>query len=176
MGWLNSEKPPKDYEASYLKMFVERLRLAVNFIDETNFPNGISGTVIHAKSLPMAALAQGEWHIPIITLANPATTTSTVLTNIGPFVYWSPQAWSNNMSVYLDVTGGAVAEGATARFEIHGTGGAIGFVESSVAGYRWLRSEKLTMPVISQTLLMKYSTSNASVAAGILGARLVLIP
>ena len=176
MGWLNSEKPPNRYDAAYLKLLVEKLRLAINFMDENNFPNGINGTIIQQRSIPMAALSQGEWHIPIVALANPITTTSTTLVNVGPFVYWSPQAWSSGASVFLEVTGGAIAEGATARFEIHGTGGMIGFVESSEAGYRWLRSTKLEMPKESQTLLMKYKTSNASVATGLLGARLIIIP
>lgn len=55
MGWLSSERPPKQWSPGYFKEFVERLRTALNFLDVSNFPNGVpnigaSGTFTTADS------------------------------------------------------------------------------------------------------------------------------
>lgn len=176
MGWLKSEKPPRKYDNAYVKMLVERIRTSVNFLDETNFPNGIEGSIIKAKTLPLSAIAQGEWHIPIISLATAYTTTSTSLVNVGPYAYWSPIAWGSGHKGYLEVTGGSVDPSATATFELHGVNGKIAECTSNSGSYEWLRSESFDLPSQAQTLLLKMKTSNASYSAGILGAKIIIIP
>ena len=52
MGYLNTEKPPEKWSPAWFKLFLEKVRTAVNFLDEENFPEGLSGLILKDKSVP----------------------------------------------------------------------------------------------------------------------------
>jgi hypothetical protein len=178
MGYLNSEKPPAKYSAAYLKMFVERVRQALNYLDSNNFPNGLLGSIIKDKSLPLTKLTQGEWRFPIIAQASPYTTTSTTLVNVGQYIYWSPSSFPTTAKLYLEITGSSGGV-YTATFELWGkdSGGAdvlMTSINASSGVYEVLRSESFTPPTVSQAMLLKIKTGSASIPVGILGANLII--
>lgn len=176
MGWLNSEKPPSKYDPAYIKLLVEKIRTALNFLDDNNFPNGLSGLNVKQRTLPLSALSQGEWHLPIISLAVPYSTASTEPINVGPFVYISPVTWGASSAMYFEVTGGTENKAASAVFELHGVSGKLAEITIPEEGFSWKRSGALMVPASGQTLVMKMKTTNKDHYAYLLGARLVIKP
>ena len=174
MGWLNTERPPEKYDKSYIKMFAERIRTAINFMDESNFPHGLTGAVLASKSVPFNALSGYELQLPIVALATPFTTTSTTLVNVGGFLFWSA-VWSGNVQMALEVTGASGSAAATATFELHGASGLLRQITTATGTYECLRTSFVDPPVESQTMILRMRTNNASLATGILSAKLILI-
>lgn len=173
MGWINGEKPPEKWSASYFKMFVERLRTAMNYIDSSNFPDGISGLWLKAKSVPVSALTGIEFNQTLVAVPTAYTVASTTLTNVGGYFIWDSM-WGSAVSLKLEIIGGSGHSSATATFELHGTAGKLGEVTSNLGTIQWLRSEAITPPTDSQTLLLKVKTSNASYPTNLLTARLII--
>lgn len=176
MGWLNAERPPDKYSAAYIKLFVERLRTAVNYIDENNFPNPLNAdAILKDKTLGLTKLYGVEFQHTLLTLATPHTSDKEELVNVGPFYHWS-NVWGNNVKLVFEVTGGSQHEDATATFELHGADGLLASVESKEgAKLEFLRSEEFDPPGVSQTFLVKMKTSDSTHAAMILGARLIIM-
>lgn len=174
MGHLNTEKPPEKYNARYIKLLVEKIRTAFNFLDESNFPNGISGGVINENTLPLNTLAEGEFHLPFFINATPYTTTDITAQTIGAFVYYNPSVWGNP-TIYLDVTAASTASGTDAIIELHSAEGILTTITVSDIEYTWHRQELTTYPTQAQTLLIKVKSSTGT-AVSIMGAKLVLIP
>ena len=173
MGWLNSEKPPEKWSASFFKLFVEKLRTAVNFLDENNFPNGIYGSVINDKSIPLSKLSGMEFHETVVAVAEPHPVTSTSLVNVGGFLVWDT-VWGQNVRLCLEVIGGSSSANRVATFELHGVDGVLTSVSDSSGEIKWLRSQDFDPPTAGQTLLVKVKTSNSSYPAMLLSARLII--
>jgi len=94
MAYLTPESPPEYYNTQYIKVLVERLRTAVNYLDADNFPNGLDGEVLEDGSVDVAALCGLHLTLPIINLAEAYTTNSTSPVQIGGLVKWASE-WTN---------------------------------------------------------------------------------
>jgi len=177
MGWLNSEKSPDKWSASYFKLFVERLRLAVNNIDDSNFPEGLDGNIIKSHTVQTGALANFSYEQVFFSQATPYTTVSTTAVTVGTLVQWNPSAWgSGTVKVMLEVVGGVANATATATFEVWGIAGKLATVTTQATSLGLSRSVSFSPPTESQTLIVKAYTSNASYSAQALSAKLIIVP
>lgn len=178
MGTVKTEKVPEKYQASYFKLLVERLRTAVNFLDRNNFPNGVEGSIIKSRTLSLSALGQGEFHLLLVALAQAFTTTSDVLQNCSPFIYFDPALWGDGVSLYLEVTGGGVAESTgNAVFELHGANGLLTSLTTDGQGYLWYRTQNpFTPPSVAQTMILKMRSTVSGQGVGLMGAKVIIIP
>jgi hypothetical protein len=175
VGWLNSEKPPAKWDAGYFKLFVEKMRTAVNYIDANNFKEGIFGAWIKDKSITMGKLIGGMFEIGLISLATAFTSTSTTVVNASGLSHWESNTFPSTARCYLEVTGTSSNSAATATFELHGASGILATVTTSSGAFEWLRSVSFEPPTVSQTLVLKVKTSNASYMVGVLNAKVVII-
>lgn len=173
MGYLNSEKPPSKWSPSFFKMFVERVRTAINYIDSTNFPDGLDGFIIKDRTIPVSKLTGMVMRHTMLSLATQHTTTSTTLTNVGGYLSWE-NIWGENVTLALEVVGSISDATAEATFELHGIDGKLAEVKATTGSVEVLRSENFEPPSVGQTLLLKMKTSNATYPAGILSATLIL--
>ncbi len=187
MGWLNSEKPPSKWNAAYFKMFVEKLRLAVNNLDQNNFPDGINGLLINNNSISynaltgmglltkLKSLAGVEFQYIFFAVAEPHTIVSTTPINVGGYIFYDDVLFTNeNAKLYFEVTGASFDNTTTATFELHGVDGILAEITVDTGILEWKRTEAFTAPTGSQTLLVKAKTSDANKPAGILSARLII--
>ena len=173
MGFLPPEKAPDKWSASYFKMFVERLRTAINYMDSNNFPDGIDGSLIKSKTLGLSKMWGFEFQQTIIALATIHSVTSTTLTNVGGYLAWNP-LWGSSVALLFEIVGGVSNSLGTATFELHGMDGKLAEVTSDAGNIEWLRSAEFEPPTVGQTLLVKVKTSNASYPAQLLSARLII--
>jgi len=177
MGHLASSRPPERYSATFIRALVERIRTAFNFLDESNFPApGLNASaILQPRTLSTDTLMQGEFHLPLVGLANIFTTTSTTFVDCSPFALWNPLAWGAQSSLWLEVTGGPQTAG-TAEFRLVGAAGAniVTLPTSAVGNTRLL--VQVTKPSTLQNLSLQMRTTNGAVQAGIRGAKLIVIP
>lgn len=114
MAYLDPGPPRKEYSARTLDAIFTLIKTAVNFLNEQNFPKGVSGTIIKAGTLSSAALKSGdtplyklewrEWPIPLVLLGDPINTTSTTGKNIGGYFAWNPQNFPGAGKWYLEAS------------------------------------------------------------------------
>lgn len=177
MGWLATEKAPEKWSPAYFKLFVERVRTALNNIDDSNFPEGFNGANLKSRTVQTGALVGFEYEKVFFALAVPHTTTATTETTVGGLVQWNPSAWGNgNVKLILEVVGGIADVSATATFEIYGIDGVLASVTTQVASLSNLRSEAFSPPTEGQTIAFKMKTSNATYSAQATSARLIIVP
>lgn len=176
MGYLAHIKPRDRYDPRFILDIWEKIRTAVNHLDETNFSKeGVSGdAILKPHSVGLERLRGGEIHMPIILLAQPYTTTNTSLENVGPYVFWSPTRWRGVSGVYFEVVGGPVTAGASAVFELHDGNGLLASINVDIPGYQHNLVKIESPSEQAGTWLMKMRTTSSSVAAGILGARVIV--
>lgn len=177
MGWLGSEKPPDKWSSAYFKLFVERVRTAINFLDDSNFPEGLSGFLLTNRSVALKTKVTGYGGLvsqqDFFALAQGVSVTSTTALGLGASVLWSP-AWASIAKVYLEVHGYVADANYPATVEVHGTGGAI--ISKQITGttmtrYEW---EITSPPTTDMTVVFKALVNNASYPLTILSARLIL--
>lgn len=177
MGWLNTEKPPEKWSQSYFKMFVERVRTAINYLDTTNFPDGISGILITDRSISLNPKVTGYGGMYIsqdfFALLNTTPVTATTLTSYGSAILWSP-TWNNYANMALEVTCYVANASYPATVELHGTAGAV--VSQSITNTALQRIEIpiAEMPSGMETVVFKAKVDNASYALNIMSARLLI--
>lgn len=177
MGWLNTEKPPEKWSQSYFKMFVERVRTALNYLDSTNFPDGISGILITDRSISLNPKVTGYGGMYIsqdfFALLNTTPVTATTLTSYGSAILWSP-TWNNYANMALEVTCFVANASYPATVELHGTAGAV--VSQSITNTTLQRIEIpiTAMPSGMETVVFKARVANASYALNIMSARLLI--
>lgn len=186
MGYLGSEKPPEKWSAAYFKMFVEKLKTALNDIDGNNFPTGINGYLINAKTVSWDKLiGMGflnflqpfsgiELQNTIFALATPFTVSSTTLMNVGGYMMYSALFNQPNVKLIFEVVGGSYDSSTTATFELHGVNGKIAEITTNKGTIEFLRSAEFSPLETGQTLLVKAKTSDGAKAANILSARLII--
>jgi len=177
MGWLKpATKIPPQWDAMFMRKLVERIRTALNFIDEGNFPNGISGTVVKDNTLDVTKLSGLHFTIPIVALGTGFTTTSTSLVAVGGAVPWVFSAWQDTVQLSLFVTGGSSHASAIATYELHGVDGLLASCTIQSATYTTAQSALIDAPIADQNLVLKIKTDNGSYAAGITNALLLIVP
>lgn len=176
MSWLKSiSKVPDKYEGAYLKLLVERIRTAVNFLDESNFPNGIGGSWIQDGTVTPKKMLATYWHIPIVASAEGVFIVTTDPTSVGGYIAW-PGALGANVKLQLYATVTSSNPSATATITLEGTEGTLVTITSNLGTWELKQSDKFDAPTSSQTLVLKVSTSSGSYSAGILNAVLVATP
>lgn len=187
MGYLNTEKPPEKWSSAWFRMFVERLKLAVNDIDLNNFPTGINGSLINKSTLAFDSIGDSYFleklrrlngieiqHV-FFAVAEPYTINTITLSNVGGYVYLDDILLdSEHIKLYFEVTAASSDNTSTATIELHGVDGKLAEVSTNKGQIEWLRSETFITPTVSQTLLVKAKTSNASKPAGLLSAKLII--
>lgn len=187
MGYLNSEKPPEKWSSAWFKMFVERVKLAVNDLDINNFPTGINGALINDKSLSFESIGNAYYlsklrqldglELQYVFFANtiPFSVSSLALTNVGGYVLFDDVLFTNdNIKLYFEATFSSADNTSTATLELHGVGGKLAELTTNTGNMDWKRSEAFTPPTGTQTLLVKAKTSDGNKPASLLSARLIL--
>jgi len=187
MGYLVSEKPPEKWSAAFFKMYVERLRIAVNNIDANNFPEGLDGNLLNESSVwytklygmgyltKLKDLSGIELQNTIFALAEPFTIASATLTNVGGYILYDETLWNKeNVQLMFEVVGASYDATSVATFELYGVNGMIAQVTVDTGDIEWKRSEAFTAPTDGQTLLVKAKTSDAAKPASVLSARLII--
>ncbi len=184
MPHIDLGPPRKDYTGRVLSSIFTLIQTGVNFLDHTNFPNGIFGTIIKAGTLRGSALANAdvpllklqwrEWPIPLVMLGTPVTTTSTTGTDLGGYFAWNPLNFPGAGKWYLEATM-AISNGAgTATCILKGAAdyGEATTINTSLERVR----QEITMPSIGENLWVALKTDNASYTASLAAARLVYVP
>lgn len=196
MGWLDTGPALKEYAARTLFQIFKRIEDAVNFLDENNFKNGISGSVIKAGTLhgnalqdssvdgglklgdlstPLKKLKWAEFEVFPICAIPVFTTTSITDVNVGPYFAWDPNKFPGG-SWYLEASIAVANAAAAAIVTLKGSAD-VGSVQTSVTSLTRVRSTTaLTMPTTAQNIWFAIRTNNASYAASFAGARLIYIP
>lgn len=176
MSWLKSlAKVPGKYDAAYLKLLIERIRTAVNFIDDTNFPKGIEGSWINDGTIVSKKLGSTMWYLPILALREGTYTANTEAVTISGFIPWST-AWGSNVKIRLEATITSTNESAVCTVTLEGAGGTLITLTSSKGAWELKQSDFIPAPLASQTMVLKMKTSNAGYNAGILHAMLTIVP
>lgn len=176
MGYLNSERPPEKWSNSWFKLFVERLRTAVNNLSESNFPNAVSGTIIKNGTLSLKAAPLFEIQVPVLALAAPISITSLAASPsiLGGYIYSNPMWKATGCTCMLEVTGASGDTSTTFTLEIHGTDGKLCEVVLTAGAAEWKRSASFQTPTTGQTLVLKAYTSNAAKPGTIVSAKLIV--
>ena len=156
-----------------MKMLIERIRTAVNFLDESNFPSGVSGEVLTQHSVPLNRLAQGEYHLPMVLLTSPITTSSTTFINVGVSVEWLPPSWGL-AHMYLAVQGGIETTGVAEFRLVDQNSVSLGMLSVGTPGMPY-NSIALNLP-LSQGLLTFQMRSVTGSVVQLLGAKIIIEP
>lgn len=147
---------------------------AVNVLDETNFPNKVSGGKLLKEdhSVPLSVLNVLEIPIPLVLPAQPISTTS--FADCGGFFVFSPLRYPGGSWYFEAVI--QTDSGGTATAELRDGVTTISSVSTTSDIWTVVRSEAITMPVSETTLTVALSSSSASYNARLWGARLIWIP
>lgn len=165
-------------------------------MDENNFKNGISGSIIKqgtlhgstltdgsvdgaAKladtSIPLKKLKWAEFEVFPVCAVPVFSTTSTTDVNVGPYFAWDPNKFPGG-SWYLEASIAVANTAAAAVVTLKGAAD-IGSVQTNQTALTRVRSAAaLTMPSTAQNIWYAVRTNNASYAANFAGARLIYIP
>lgn len=185
MGWFDTGPPQKEYKGHFLYKILLSIQQAINYMDERNFKNGISGEIINIGSLPGNRISKGqltlsqlnwkEWPIPLVLLAVPFTTTSTDGVNVGGYFPWHPLNYPGG-DWYLEASMASADTAAIATATIKGST-EYGNVTTNETGLKLVRSTKLLLPQDrGETIWLMLKTSNTNYAASLVSARLIFVP
>lgn len=169
MGHFDMQ-PPQEVTPQYIKFLIERLRVAINYMDDTNFPSPISASSV---DVDLVDLGWTEIPIPLVLPAEAVGTTSTTGASLGGYYLWKPTIYPSG-TWYLEASI-AVGSGGTATCTLTGAAD-IGSVSTTETTLTLVRSASLTMPAVAQNIWVKIATDNASYTATIGGARLIFVP
>jgi len=194
MAYLDLGPPRPEYKANILFQIFNLIENALNHLDENNFPNQISGSIIangtlstatlkdyiptnliQDYSLSIKKLAWREIPIPLILAATPVTTTSTTGANFGGYFSWIPSAYSGDGTWYLEASIAIGDASATATCILKGSV-EYASVTTQSTSLTVVRSSEITMPTVNENLWIVLKTSNSSYAASLASARLIYVP
>lgn len=177
MGWLNTEKPPAKWSAQYFKLVIERIRTAVNFIDERNFPNGLSGLVLKDKSVSFKDAVYGYAGLDLFrdffSLAVPHSVNSTSNQTLGAALLWNKE-WNTYATAWLEVTAACTDVLYSGHVLVEGVDGVLATNEIITTGLTRHEVQLTALPEESGTLLFKARSTNVSYPLTILSARIIL--
>jgi len=196
MAWLDLGPALKEYSARTLFQLFKLIEQAVNFMDENNFKNGISGSIIkqgtlHGNALidnsvdggakladfstTLKKLKWAEFEVFPVCAIPVFSTTSTADVNVGPYFAWDPNKFPGG-SWYLEASIAVANSAAAAIVTLRGSS-VIGSVQTSSTALTRVRSSTpLVMPATAENIWFTVKTSNASYAAQFAGARLIYVP
>lgn len=177
MGWLNVEKPPDKWSSSYFKMFVERVRTALNYLDSENFPDGMSGLWLRDRTVPLYSKGTGYGGLVIshdfFSQATGVSVTATTLTSYGAPVLWAPQ-WARFARAYLEVTCNVANASYPGTVEVHSVNGLACSATCSSTAVERIEVLIEDVPTEDSTLIFKARAAHASYPLTILSARIIL--
>lgn len=167
---------PKEITPKWMKKLLTYLQDSLNYLDERNFPNKVSGSIIKPGTL-LVQMSELEWRempVPLVLPAQPVGTTLTTGANLGGYFLWNPNAypggdWYLEASISVSDTKGistCTLVGATE----------IGSVSTQETTLTIVRSDKLSMPKTPQNMWVTLKTSNSDYTASLAGARLIFVP
>lgn len=153
MGYLNVARPPTKYRAGYIKTLVEDIRTALNYLDETNFPNGLDADILKEKSIFPSKLYGLHFVIPIINLIEAYTTNSTSPLQIGGYIKWDTPVWYDRVQCKLVLSARVTAGTGTVRV-VDNLGGVITTVPITNTDQGVVESELFDVPVTVTSLTL----------------------
>lgn len=173
-------------KSTELQQIFLTLQDAVNVLTDDNFPDALTGdTLIKTASLtgnrlidtttPLKKLSWLEWPIPLVALAQPASTTTTL--DCGGFWVYDPAKYVAGGGKWyfecaIKTTNATYAASVALKY---GTT-TIGTVTTTATDYTVIRSTALTMPVAQQVLTLTLSSADASATAYLWTARMIFVP
>lgn len=185
MPHIDLGPPKKEYTPKTLASIFTLIQTGVNFLNETNFPYGIVGTIIKAGTLRGVALKSGdvplyklewrEWPIPLVLLGETVTTNSLTGKDLGGYFAWNPLNFPGVGKWYLEASMAIADVSATATCTLKGSAEYASVTTQETALTR-VRSAQITMPAIGENLWVALKTDNASHLAALISARLIFVP
>lgn len=182
---LDLGPPRSDYKANILFQLFTMIEKAVNYLDENNFPNQVSGDIIKNGTLPGSALEDysvsmkklgwREIPIPLVLPATPATTTSTTGANFGGYFAWIPSAYPGDGKWYLEASMAISNASGTATCTLKGSSD-FASVATQSTSLALVRSTEIKMPTSNENLWIVLKTDNSNYIASLAGARLIYVP
>lgn len=181
MGTYNPGKIPegKFIDPSWLYKELLKLKQAINFLSEENFPSKLLAEDVLQGGITLGMISGiGEWRIPILGLATPYTTSSTSLVNVGPYVYFDVNRWAGILTdqVLLEVTAGPSAASGQTEIQLDGVDGTLAKITLPTVGLNWVAQPFQSLPKQSGTLVLKIRTTNSNSLAQITGANILIRP
>lgn len=167
-----------------MRQILQQIQLAVNVMDEHNFPHKLYAEDILAEesavgtnllvdySTPLKKLRWREWPIPLVVPIQPATTTSSL--DCGGFFLYDPNkfldgSWCLEVAIKTTAGGTAIAELKDAGVTVIGT------VSTSNTDWTVVRGDPLDMPTIQTPLTVTLRSSSSSYTASLWAARLIYV-
>lgn len=185
MPHIDLGPPKKEYTPKALASIFTLISQGVNFLNETNFPYGIVGTIIKAGTLRGAALKSAdvplyklewrEWLIPLVLLGDPINTTSLTGKDVGGYFAWNPLNFLGAGKWYLEASIAIANAAATATCTLTGSAD-YGSVTTQNTALERVRSDEIVMPATGENLWVSLKTNNASYSASLVSARLIFVP
>jgi hypothetical protein len=184
MSYLDTGPQRKEYSARSLFEILTTIQQAVNYMDVTNFPNGVHGKIIKPSSLnanvfpdhaiPMVKLGWSEFDIPLCLPASAFTTQSITPVNLGGYFSWDFNKFTGG-DWYLEAT---IATNDAAATVTCGLQGSLehGTVTTTSTSLQRVRSAKITMPSGAENLWVTIKISDGTKMATFMGARLIFVP
>lgn len=159
---------------SELVSVLQQLAYALNYVDENNFPNKISGGKVLKSdhSIPLAALNWLEIPITLVAPAQPTSTTASV--DCGGFLIYDPVLYPGGTWYFEAAL--QVSAGGTATAQLKANGAVIGSVSSTSSSWAVVRSSPLSMPSSQAVLTISLSSNNSAYTAYLWAARLIWRP
>lgn len=154
---------------------LQQVQHAVNYMDESNFPNKVSGGSILAgdHSVPLSSLNWLEWPIPL-TLPGTAVSTTTTI-DCGGFWVFDPTKYPGGTWYFEAALNTSVAASSvTAQLKNGAT--VIGSVASGTAAWTVVRSAALTMPTAAAALTVTLVSPATTTTAYLWAARMIFTP
>jgi len=196
MGWLDTGPALKEYSARILFQIFKRIEDAINFLDENNFKNGVSGSIIKQGTLHGNALIDNsvdgqtkladfstnlkklkwaEFEVFPVSAIPVFTTTSTTGVNVGPYFAWDPNKFPGG-NWYLEASIATNNASGITTVTLKGSAD-VGSVQTSQTALTRVRgTTALTMPATAQNLWFAVKTNNSSYTASFAGAHLIYVP
>lgn len=152
------------------------LEVAVNNINEQNFPNRVNGdSVISSLSLSMNRLRQKEFNVPLLLPVSAAFTQDINGVQVGGIWRYISDNYYGG-SWYLAGTLATENATATATLELWDSTKSLGSISTASTTGVWIKSNILTISLGTSDLVLKLKTSNASYKAYLYNAYLIYQP
>lgn len=172
MGYV--ELPLIWVKSPELQQILLLLQDGLNKLDEHNFPNGVSGSVLKDASTPVKKLSWLEWPIPLVLAPQSASTTGTL--DCGGFWVYDPAKYPGG-SWYFECALRSSAAGSSVSAQLKNGATVLSTVSTTNANYTVVRSAgAVPMPSSQAVLTVTLVSSSSSVTAYLWTARMIFVP
>lgn len=161
MGYLSSERPPDRWSPAYFRAFVEKLRTIINYLDASNFPNGLPmSTLVGIGSIPL--------NIDFFAVPVGVAITSITAINLGSSIVFNSK-WASIADISFEVTAACVSGTIT----VGGVNGVMATVPITSATVTRYTAQLTNLPATTSTLVCKGTASTGNPLT-ILSARIII--